>query len=248
MSSPSSHRFSDPFRNWLRRSDVPEKVTQPLEPRAQTVEVRPFNLPADSDVQEGAMHVSLLRTPQAKPLGDYTPDGTYIPLSGGQRGWFDNSGVLKSEADNRYRFREAVDADSFKHKILERIETFNRRDSDRYQVELWVRHSDPAHPDLSVTHRAYCMDLSLRGAKLRVRTDIPAGEVIAVSFFQQKVDADEGTPLATALAAVQHNHPAGGAPDNPRFYLGIEFVDLDIATKETIATLMSSGTALVPRK
>ena len=61
-----------------------------------------------------------------------------MPLSGGLRGWYENSGVMKSETRNGYGFHGAVDGDAFKTTILEPIETFNRRAVVRVKVDLWV--------------------------------------------------------------------------------------------------------------
>ena len=242
-----THRPSDSFRNWLRHPDEPEHPPQAMETLQVNAEARAFTIPPDSDVQEAAIRVSMPHPARALPADDYTPDGTYIPLGGGMRGWYENSGVPNAEAPNHYRFREALHANAFKATILERIETFNRRDSQRFKVDLWVRHSNPAHPDLKMTLRAFCIDLSLRGAKLRVREPMEANETIIISFFQQKADIDTDTPLATMEAKVLHCRPAGGRSESPRYYIGVEFVELEIAAKEALSRLMSTGMALVPR-
>ena len=63
-----------------------------------------------------------------------TSDGRYIPYSGGIMTWHENSGVLKCEAPNKYRFHEMVDAESVRMKLFERWgggENVSRRASDR---------------------------------------------------------------------------------------------------------------------
>jgi hypothetical protein len=239
-------RFSEPYRNWLRTADTPQRPVETAPPASTRPEARDFIVPQDSDVQDAAIRVSMPRPAKALSSDDYTPDGTYIPLSGGMRGWYENSGVPNNEAPNHYRYRDALQSDAFKSTILERIETFNRRDSNRVRVDLWVKHSNPAHPDLKMTLRAYCVDLSLHGAKLRVRHALEDNEVIVISFFRQKADIENDEPLATTQAKVLHCRPAGGSAESPRFYIGVEFLDMEIAAKEAVARLMSSGTALVP--
>jgi hypothetical protein len=49
-----------------------------------------------------------------------TADGRYIPYSGGSMGWFQNSGVLKSELPNDYGFHKVMDAESVRAKMFER--------------------------------------------------------------------------------------------------------------------------------
>jgi hypothetical protein len=240
-----ANRFSGSFRNWLRGSDLPEQLPQTLERLERSPDPRPFIVPEDSDVQEGAIRVSRPRL-QARPKENYTPDGTYIPLGGGLRGWYDNSGVMNCETPNRYRFREAVNADAFKRTILERIDSFNRRGGDRYQVNLWVKYSHLPGPELEGSHRAYCLDLSSGGAKLRARRAIDPGQRLSISFFQQKADLEQDQPLTTVHGLVAYCKPAGGRSDSPRFYLGVKFVDLEIGAKQTLAVLMSPGRGLVP--
>lgn len=48
-------------------------------------------------------------------------NGRYIPYSGGSAGWFENSGVSKSEQGNNYTFHTAVDPAKVKQKRFERL-------------------------------------------------------------------------------------------------------------------------------
>jgi PilZ domain len=57
-----------------------------------------------------------------------TEEGRYIPYSGGSMGWFENSGVLKSELGNNYLFYTAMASDRVRSKQFQRWgERFNRR-------------------------------------------------------------------------------------------------------------------------
>ncbi len=48
-------------------------------------------------------------------------EGRYIPYSGGSAGWFENSGVAKSEQGNNYTFHTAVDKVKVWQKRFERL-------------------------------------------------------------------------------------------------------------------------------
>lgn len=63
-----------------------------------------------------------------------TSDGRYIPYSGGIMTWFENSGLLKCEAPQAYRFHEMVDANAVRMKLFERWgggENISRRATER---------------------------------------------------------------------------------------------------------------------
>jgi hypothetical protein len=49
-----------------------------------------------------------------------TAQGRYIPYSGGSAGWFENSGVLKSERRNNYRYQEEMERPEVRRKLFER--------------------------------------------------------------------------------------------------------------------------------
>ncbi len=69
-------------------------------------------------------------------------DGRYVPHSGGLMGWFENSGVLKNEKANNYRFFTALDAEAVRDKLFDRWsdgENINRRASARHDLERDVR-------------------------------------------------------------------------------------------------------------
>ena len=238
MSTP----FSGSFRKWVRHVQTAE---QPSLGQVDPAAERPgsFVIPAESDIQEGAIRVS---QPGPRPIAKdgYTGDGTYIPLSGGMRGWYENSGVPKQETLNGYRLHEAVDGDAFKKTILERIETFNRRGAERFRVDMWVGHSDPEQAEVKMAHRSFCVDLSSTGAKLRTRYPLESGQFIAVQFFRGRDDVESGDPLVTVLGEVTHVHAAGQHLSSPRYYVGVEFQDVEIATKEILAQIVAGAAPL----
>jgi len=238
-------RFGD-FKNWLSRPDQPQLAAEEEPEAKEALPVPQLKIAEGSDVREGAIRASLPK-PVERPLGSYTPGGTYIPLSGGMRGWYENSAVPASEARNHYRYDQAVETGAFKKTILERIESFNRRAAERYKVDLWAKHSEPQTANGQPVVRAFCTDLSVRGACLRVRRQFAIGTPISVSLFRRKSDADASQALTTVQALVRNHRPAGGGAESPRYYIGIEFQDISIASKEAIAGLLAGATAIVVR-
>ncbi len=64
--------------------------------------------------------------------GETTEEGRYIPYSGGSMGWFENSGVLKSELPNDYTFYTVMTSDRVRSKQFQRWgDRFNRRGDKR---------------------------------------------------------------------------------------------------------------------
>lgn len=52
--------------------------------------------------------------------GEMTQGGRYIPYSGGSAGWFENSGVLKSERRNNYQYHAVMDLPEVRAKLFMR--------------------------------------------------------------------------------------------------------------------------------
>ena len=237
---------SNNFKNWLTRPEGPHQPPDAT-PRRQETPPPALKIPEWSDVREGAIRASTGPKAVDKPLESYTPGGTYIPLSGGSRGWYENSAVPANETRNRYLFGEALESSAFKQTILERIETFNRRASQRYKVELWARHSIPGHNSQEPAEHAFCTDLSVTGACLRVRRPFEIGQPLAVAFYRKQADMKHGLALTSLQAIVRNTRSAGGSPDSPRHYAEIQFQDISIESKEVIANLLAGATAIVPR-
>lgn len=60
--------------------------------------------------------------------------GRYIPYSGGSMGWFENSGVLKSELGNDYTFYTVLDSELVRIKQFERLSDKPERRGKHYRV------------------------------------------------------------------------------------------------------------------
>jgi hypothetical protein len=93
-------------------------------------------------------------------------EGRYIPYAGGCMGWYQHSGVLKSELPNNYRFDTALDKDLVRARMFERTgDKTNRRRSARRNVE----------PELTVmlewgseSKSSNCKDMSLHGMRVQI--------------------------------------------------------------------------------
>ena len=97
MSTPFTGSFQ------TRHSAAPaDEAASGASGKSETGGSRGLTIPARSDVQEGAIRASQ-PGPRSIARENYTEDGIYIPLSGGSRGWFENSGVPAAELQNGYR-------------------------------------------------------------------------------------------------------------------------------------------------
>ncbi len=190
--------------------------------------------PEDSDIQEGAIRVSTPK-PRAKLPPDYTKDGKYIPASGGTRGWFENSGVPVVEHPNRYRFNEAIDEQAFRQSSLDRIQESHRRSAKRFQVALPVRIRIGAAGE---EQPGFCVDVSLNGAKLRVRSELAPGTVLRVVFCSPRERGGVSDELFTVTATVRWCSLATTARNTVRYFTGMEFEPMDLPTKEAMAKLV----------
>lgn len=120
----------------------------------------------------------------------------YIPYSGGSAGWFENSGVLKSEQPNNYQFRVEMDRPEVRSRQFERWgPAFDRRGDER------KRHRLPVNLVQGSTRTAVTTwDINTRGIRLQFTepTDLKAGEQLQVELL----DVPEGSAVITLDAQV----------------------------------------------
>jgi hypothetical protein len=112
--------------------------------------------------------------------GDHTADGRYIPYGGGILGWFENSGILKKELANNYKFNTVLDIALVRKKQFDRWgEVQNRRAEDRVRVI----------PEVKVTliygkekREATTKDLSAHGMRMQFLEElsIKKGDIVKV--------------------------------------------------------------------
>jgi len=115
---------------------------------------------AASDTPAAALTDQAAGSPEVVE-GRYT--GRYVPYSGGSLGWFENSGVLKSEIPNNYTFYTAVDANMVRSRQYERAgKLINKRRVTRKEIQpempIAILHGREAKP-------AVCKDLSVQGMR-----------------------------------------------------------------------------------
>lgn len=96
-------------------------------------------------------------------------EGRYIPYGGGSLGWFENSGILKSEKGNNYRFHAAIDTVRVRQKLFDRWgDDVNRRLDERVDIE---RETPLVLRWDSGETEAVTKDLSAHGARLQLLED-----------------------------------------------------------------------------
>jgi len=200
-----------------------------------------LKVPEDTDIQPGAIRVSQPRAPKVPPE-DYTPDGTYVPRSGGRRGWFENAAVLANERPNNYRFHEGIDSEAFNTTILNTIEPSNRRGSARALVRLPVRFALEGMEEREV---GFSADLSMTGARIRSRMAMTPEQAIVLTLYGEDVDPDQGAPLLEVAGSVVWSRQVPGRQSSARYYQGLRFGELNVAQKQRLADIVSGGKPLL---
>ena len=162
--------------------------------------------------------------------------GRYIPHSGGSMGWFENSGVLKSELGNDYTFYTALDAELVRIKQFERMsdKPEGRRQHYRVPKSLPVNLlvDDPAGAEARPSTRVnvtwsgglldgITKDISFFGMCLQFDSDpeMPKGTKVQVDVLQ----ADGGTlmDVPSEVAWVNKLHAR-----RPVWHMGVAFTGI----------------------
>ena len=144
-------------------------------------------------------------TEQAGPQGkdlireETSTEGRYIPYGGGSLGWFENSGIPKSERGNDYKFHTAVDTAKVRQKLFERWgDDVNRRVETRFEV------SRPTPVRITwegETQEAETKDLSATGLRLQLlqETGLKIGDKITVHIFKRPNFEEEVLTMASEV-------------------------------------------------
>ncbi|HKJ00234.1 MAG TPA: PilZ domain-containing protein [bacterium] len=136
-------------------------------------------------------------TPDDSPAADLTEHGRYIPYGGGSAGWFENSGVLKSERHNNYRFHAEMDLPEVRSRQFERWgPAFDRREGatrTRRQVAINLLREGSATPMIT-------WDINNRGIRLQFHEPpaLDQGDSVSVELLE----APDGRVLALLDAQV----------------------------------------------
>lgn len=137
-----------------------------------------------AESQEGAVPTG--DSPQPSEHGS---EGRYIPYSGGSLGWFENSGVLKCEKGNNYKFYTAIDTTLVRQKLFDRWGAeVNKRIDDRVVVD---RETPVMLTWESGVAQAITKDLSSHGLRLQLSEDpdLAKGDKVMV-HVKEKEDSE----------------------------------------------------------
>ena len=168
---------------------------------------------------------SSIKEAREQARGEMTDDGRYIPYGGGIMGWFENSGVMKSEEKNGYKFHTILNADTVRQKLFERwgdSDSINRRATKREVVtELDVKTTLISS---SGKYLATTMDFSVHGLRLQlIQEDVglKKGESIQAQIFK---DAERNEIAFDLKASIMWINRTGRR--RPIWQMGLGFDNL----------------------
>jgi hypothetical protein len=133
---------------------------------------------------------SVQAAPEAEgvsPPEEEALEGRYIPYSGGCMGWYDNSGVLKTELPNNYLYYTIMDSDVVRSRQFQRWgDRFNRRGGrERFRKEtgvtlIWGKEKK----------QGGTKDISLQGMRLQFLEEISLkkGDAVTVQVLENASD------------------------------------------------------------
>lgn len=167
-------------------------------------------------------------------------DGRYIPYSGGIMTWFENSGVLKCEQRNNYRFHEMVDVEAVRMKLFERWgdgESVNRRVSERFALRkpIHVALATPAGATTSCTAKDY----SSHGLRLQIpvtpEITFAKGDPLRVVIFD---NPESGKILFDISSVVMWVTDVGKTRETVS--IGIAYMDLALERRRALLEYIRS--------
>ena len=160
-----------------------------------------------------------------------TSEGRYIPWSGGIMGWFENSGVLKSEIPNNYLLYTVMRSDAVRSKQFERWgDRFNRRgprDRKRKNLNITIL-TDGAQVEGATK------DISVHGIRLQflVEVSLEKGQNSTVQIHK----GDSREVLVEMNAKVVWVEKVGRV--RTVWNIGLTFLDTDPAQVEALRELV----------
>ena len=163
---------------------------------------------------------------------EMTEEGRYIPYNGGSLGWYENSGVLKSEIPNNYLFHTVMASDTVRSKQFQRWgERFNRR-GDRKRVRRVTGVT------LKVGDRSWrgaTQDISRFGVRLQLLDDVTVAkaDVGRIAFHQSE---DSETVLLECDVRVVWAQRTGKT--RAVWNLGMTLENVTAEQKESLAPLL----------
>jgi len=155
---------------------------------------------------------------------DSTPRGRYIPYSGGSAGWFENSGVMKSERRNNYQFEKEMNLPEVRAKqFLRWGPAFDRRKGDRKRRTVPINLLKEGSSTALTT-----WDINNRG--IRLQYDTPPALTIGEDVSVELLDASGGKVLALLDAQVIWLEQTGTTRELWNVGLFFPFVSAEIAS------------------
>lgn len=162
---------------------------------------------------------------------EMTEEGRYIPYSGGIMGWFENSGVLKSELGNNYQFHILMQSDAIRATQFERWgERTNRRTTDqRYRKDKGVIMLLDKK-EVKGTSR----DISGHGVRIQflVEASVQKGDKCRIKLLE----SEDGEEIVEVEARVVWSEKIGKI--RPVWNVGMTFTDLTKEQAEKIQPLL----------
>ena len=179
----------------------------------------------------GEEMVSTEQNEQDSRSTETTEDGRYIPYSGGIMGWFENSGVMKSEIGNNYQFHLLMQSDAIRATQFERWgQRTNRRTVDkRYRKDKGViMFLDKK--EVKGTSR----DISGHGVRIQFleAADVNKGDKCRIKLLE----TEEGAEIVELDARVVWSEKIGKI--RPVWNVGMTFMDLTPEQTEKIKPLL----------
>lgn len=167
----------------------------------------------------------------AEAADEVRPGGRYIPYSGGSAGWFENSGVLKSELRNNYGFRAEMDLPEVRTKqFLRWGPSFERRGgTPRKRRQLPIRLLSSGE-----TRELTTFDINNRGIRLQFAE--PPGMKVGDEFGVEVLDAPEGSMRIMLQAEVIWMDQASGTRDV--WNVGLFFPEISADSAAQLTTLL----------
>ncbi|MEE8433640.1 MAG: PilZ domain-containing protein, partial [bacterium] len=162
---------------------------------------------------------------------DMTEEGRYIPYSGGVMGWFENSGVMKSEIGNNYQLHQLMQSDAIRATQFERWgERTNRRTVDkRYHKDKGVIMLLDKK-EVKGTSR----DISGHGVRIQflVEANVNKGDECRIKLLE----TEDGPEIVELDARVVWSEKIGKI--RPVWNVGMTFTDLTKEQTEKIQPLL----------
>jgi hypothetical protein len=172
--------------------------------------------------EENAEQVQVVEEEKEAFRGENTADGRYIPYGGGCLGWFENSGVLKSEIGNDYTLHTAIDQMAVRRKLFHRWGgDVNRRAAlrERIVAEVPLNLVWGEHKVAGLTK-----DFSPLGLRLQFTEDpgLTKGQTVQVHVVAQPKSDETLFEIDSQIMWVSKV-----GRRSPRWNVGIGFVKLD---------------------